>query len=266
MTRKRTPKWLVAASQHPGGLPRGEKPDWISRVLTRAGALAPDQLEAALAAGRATVNGKPAREPLTLVRQTDTVLLDGAPVPFRPGTQVLMLHKLGNTICTVRDPDGHRTVFELLLPQLPVELSRFGWHCVGRLDLDTTGLLLFTNDERFVGHATAPASHLPKRYLATVQGEPTEEKLQPLRDGMTLHDGPTRPALARVRGPAQVELTVSEGRNHQVKRMLGGVGLPVKSLHREAVGGLVLDVAPGAFRALSLEEIRGALQFQDARG
>lgn len=265
MTRKRTPKWLVAASQHPGGLPRGEKPDWIARVLTRAGALAPEALAEALAQGRATINGKPARAPLTLVRAGDEVRLDGQVVPFCPETRVLMHHKRAGTVCTTRDPDGHRTVFEVLLPQLPAELSRFGWHCVGRLDLDTTGLLLFTNDERFVGHATSPATHLPKRYLATVQSPPDEARLQPLREGLTLHDGPTRPAQARFRAPGLVELTVSEGRNHQVKRMLGAVGLPVKALHREAVGQLVLDLPLGGWRALTPDEIRGALQFQDAR-
>jgi 23S rRNA pseudouridine2605 synthase/16S rRNA pseudouridine516 synthase len=264
MTRKRVPKWLQAVNAHPGGLPRGEKPDWISRVLARAGALPPSELDAALAAGRATLNGKPARAPLTLVRATDEVRLDGQPVEFRPAVRVLVLHKPANTICTVRDPDGHRTVFEVLLPQLPPELARYGWHCVGRLDLDTTGLLLFTNDERFVGHATAPSTHLPKRYLARVKGGGGEAQLQPLREGMQLHDGATRPAQARFREADLVELTLSEGRNHQVKRMLGAVGLPVQALHREAVGGLELDVPVGGFRELSAAEIREALRFEPA--
>lgn len=261
MARKRTPKWLVAASQHPGEWPKGQKPDWISRVLGRAGVVPPEGLEAALAAGRATINGRPARELLTLVRASDEVRFDGALVPYRPPPRVLMLHKPPQTVCTTRDPDGHRTVFDVLQPALPAGLARFTWLCVGRLDRDTTGLLLFTSDERFVGHATAPDKELPKRYLATVRGEPDEAKLQQLREGIVLHDGPTRPAMARLRGPGLVELTITEGRNHQVKRMLGAVGLPVKALHREAVGALELDVPEGGLRELSLDEIRGALRF-----
>jgi len=264
VTRNRIPKWLVAASQHPGGLPRGEKPDWISRVLTRAGAVAPGELDAALAASRATINGKAAREPLTLARATDDIRFDGQPVAFRPPTRVLMFHKAANLVCSSRDPDGHRTVFDALLPRLSPELSRFGWHCVGRLDLDTTGLLLFTNDERFVGHATAPATHLAKRYVAEVKGVPDEAKLQRLREGIELHDGPARPAQANLRSPSVVELTVSEGRNHQVKRMLGAVGLPVVKLHREAVGELVLDVPVGQYRELGPDEVRVALRFAPA--
>lgn len=261
MPRKRTPKWLVAASQHPGEWPRGEKPDWISRVLGRAGLVAPSELAAALQAGRATVNGKVAREPLTLVRATDEVRFDGQVVPYRPAPRVLMFHKPGNTICTTNDPDGHRTVFEALEKVLPPALSHFGWHCVGRLDLDTTGLLLFTSDERVVGHATAPDKNLPKRYVATVSGPNEEERLQKLREGIVLHDGPTRPAQARFRAPGVVELTLTEGRNRQVKRMLGAVGLPVLQLHREAIGGLVLDVPLGELRELTPEEIRSGLGF-----
>jgi len=264
MTRKRVPKWLVAASQHPGGLPAGEKPDWVSRVLSRAGVVPPSALAHALGAGQVTVNGRAVHAPLTLVRATDVVRFQGEPVPFRPACRVLVFHKTGNLICTERDPDGHRTVFEALLPQLPPELARYGWHCVGRLDLHTTGLLLFTNDERFVGHATAPATHLPKRYLATVRGPSDDARLQPLRDGIVLHDGPTRPAQAAFRSEGVVALTLSEGRNHQVKRMLGAVGLPVIALHREAVGELSLDVPPGAWRELTATEIRAALGFEPA--
>ena len=207
-------------------------------MLTRAGLVAPAELAAALDAGRATINGKPARAPLTLARATDDIRFDGQPVAFRPPTRVLVFHKPANTICTASDPDGHRTVFEVLASALTPELARYGWHCVGRLDLDTTGLLLFTNDERFVGHATSPASHLPKRYLATVAESATDDQLDPIRRGIDLHDGPARPANAALRSPGLVELTFSEGRNHQVKRMLGAVGLPVRALHREAVGAL----------------------------
>jgi len=148
---------------------------------------------------------------------------------------------------------------------LTPELLGFAWHAVGRLDRDTTGLLLFTTDERFVAHATAPATHLPKRYLATVGADPTPERLAPLLAGIALADGPARPAAAKVRGPRVVELTLTEGRNHQVKRMLGAVGLPVLALHREAIGALALDVTPGQARALTDAEVEELLGFVPRR-
>ena len=135
---------------------------------------------------------------------------------------------------------------------------------LGRLDPDTTGLLLFTNDERFVGHATAPEKELPKRYVAIVTGPTEDARLQHLREGITLHDGPARPAKAVFRSTGQVELTITEGRNHQVKRMLGAVGLPVRQLHREATGEVVLDVPLGALRELTPDEIRRGLRYERA--
>src|SRR5262249_38600403 len=146
--------------------------------------------------------------------------------------------------------DRRGTVFDVLLPQLTEEQARYGWHAVGRLDVDTTGLLLFTNDERFVAHATSPETHPPKRYLATVHEKVTGAMLEPRRQGVTRDDGPARPASARVREKGLVELTLTEGRNHQVKRMLAAVGLPVLALHREAVGALALDVPEGCYREL----------------
>ncbi|HZH03322.1 MAG TPA: pseudouridine synthase, partial [Myxococcaceae bacterium] len=159
------------------------------------------------------------------------------------------------------DPEGVGTVFECLAQRLPPELPPHGWHTVGRLDRNTTGLLLFTNDEWLVAHVTSPKTHLPKRYLARVSGTPTEEKLDPLRGGILLEDGPTLPAGARLCEDGRVELTLTEGRNHQVKRMLGAVGLPVLALHRQAVGALVLDVPEGAVRLLTEDEVRQSLGY-----
>jgi 23S rRNA pseudouridine2605 synthase/16S rRNA pseudouridine516 synthase len=262
MARKRTPKWLQAAKQP--GFTAGAKPDWVSRVLSRAGALPPAQVEAALAAGRVTVAGRAALKGMVLVRPGDEVRLDGRLVSLEAPTRVLMLHKPAGLVTSIRDEEGQGTVFEHLLARLPTELGRYGWHAVGRLDRNTTGLLLFTNDERFVTFATAPATHLPKRYLATVSGKLDDEKLEPLRRGLVLDDGPARPAAARVRAPNQVELTLTEGRNHQVKRMLGAVGLPVLALHREAVGQLELDLPEGKWRELTAEELRLRLGFNAA--
>jgi 23S rRNA pseudouridine2605 synthase/16S rRNA pseudouridine516 synthase len=223
--------------------------------------LPPEEIERALAAGRVTVAGRPARQAMVLVRPGDEVRLDGELVSHAPPVRVLMLHKPTGLVTAPHDPEGIGTVFEHLKQALPPELRGYGWHAVGRLDRNTTGLLLFTNDERFVTFATAPATHLPKRYLATVSGQVDEGKLQRLRQGVTLDDGPTRPAEASLRGPNLIALTLTEGRNHQVKRMLGAVGLPVLALHREAVGQLVLDLPEGQWRELTREELTSQLGF-----
>lgn len=244
----------------PGSAP--ERPQWLSRVLARAGALAPGEIDQAVRAGRVSVAGRPARGPMTLVGPGDAVRLDGRLVPFRAKTLALMFHKPAGVVVAADDPEGRGTAFGLLIAALPPALSRIGWHAVGRLDRDTTGLLLFTNDERLVGFATQPQTHLPKRYLAQVQGVPTEERLEPLRRGQLLDDGPCRPAEARLRAPGLVELTLTEGRHHQVKRMLGAIGLPVRRLHREAVGTLLLDLPEGAWRSLTDAEIAEGLGFR----
>ena len=148
-------------------------------------------------------------------------------------------------------------------PKLPPELRGYEWHAVGRLDRDTTGLLLFTNEERLGVHATAPRTHLPKRYEVQVAVSPSEGALRRLREGVELEEGLTRPAEARLRGPGVVELVLTEGRHHQVKRMLEAVGHPVLGLHREAMGTVTLDVPEGSWRLLTEDEVTRGLGFQD---
>lgn len=255
---RKLPKWLEAARQRPPG----EGDDWLARALSRAGALPFGEAEAAVQAGRVTVDGRVVRQPLAPVTATSHVTLDGTPVDVRPTTRVLLFHKPAGLVTAGSDAEGQGTVFEALRRALPPELQGYGWHAVGRLDRDTTGLLLFTNDERFVAHATRPETHLPKRYVARVGAKVTEAKLAQLRAGVTLEPGVTsKPAGAQARADDVVELTLTEGRYHQVKRMLNAVGLPTLTLHREAVGGLLLDVEEGALRELSAEEIRGALGY-----
>lgn len=255
--RPKTPKWLNAARA------RGAsgKPDWLSRALARAGALPLKEAEAAIAGGRVKVDGKVVTAPFAPVSADADVRLDGVRVDVAPVTKVVVFHKPAGLVTSDHDPEGIGTVFDALGRVLPPALQGFQWHAVGRLDRDTTGLLLFTNDERFVAHATAPETHLPKRYLARVSGTPTEEKLQPLRAGLALDDGLTRPAEAALLADGRVALTLTEGRNHQVKRMLGAVGLPVLALHREAVGRLALDVPEGACRLLSDAEVADQLSY-----
>jgi len=240
-----------------------ERQDWISRALARAGVMTLPEAEEAIRAGRVKLSGRVVRQPFAVLQPGEDVRVDGHKVLIRRETRVLAFHKPSGVVTAPED--GHSkgdTAFTLLSAQLPAELAGFGWHAVGRLDRNTTGLLLFTNDERFVAHATSPATHLPRRYVAEVQGHATEEKLQPLRDGMELDDGPARPAKADLVDAAHVSVTLTEGRFHQVKRMLGAVGLPVRRLHRASVGGLELDVPEGTFRELTQDEVRSALGFQ----
>jgi 23S rRNA pseudouridine2605 synthase/16S rRNA pseudouridine516 synthase len=266
MARNKTPKWLEAA-RHSGKARPAGKPDWLSRALARAGVLPLPDAERAIREGRVTLSGRTVREPLAPLRPNEEVRLDGQAVSVAPVTRVLMFHKPAGVVTSTQDPEGKGTVFERLFTALPNELRGFGWHAVGRLDRNTTGLLLFTNDERFVAHATSPATHLPKRYVAHVLGKADEAKLEPLRKGIRLHDGPARPAVVQLRAPGVVALTLTEGRNHQVKRMLGEVGLPVTALHREAVGAITLDVDEGKLRQLTDEEVREGLGFDPvARG
>lgn len=260
---KAPPRWLEAARLRGDGAGG----DWLSRALARAGVMPLDEAEVAIAARRVTLDGRVATEALAPVREGSKVTVDGHPVSLAWRTRVLVFHKPAGLITQGTDPERIGTVFEGLRAVLPLALNRFGWHCVGRLDRDTTGLLLFTNDERFVQHATSPETHLDKRYVATVGAGVTDEKLAPLRRGVRIDEGElTRPAKATVRGSDAVELVLTEGRFHQVKRMLNAVGVPTLALHREAVGRLELDVPEGQVRELGDDEVAAKLGFTPRRG
>ncbi len=256
--KNKPPKWLVAArtSGATGG-------DWLSRALSRAGVLPLAQAEEAIAHGRVTVDSKVMKEPLAPVTVGKTrVTVDERVVSLAWRTRVLMMHKPAGVVTHGSREKGMHTVYDVLVSAMPHELQRFGWHSVGRLDVDTTGLLLFSNDEKFVGHATSPDTKLPKRYVARVGGEVTPEKLERLRNGVRIDDGrDTAPAKAKARGDDSVELTLTEGRFHQVKRMLNAVNLATLKLHREAVGTLEVDIAEGTVRELTDDEIQDKLNF-----
>lgn len=261
MKSKKTPRWLEAARLRQKAVSPGERADWLARALGRAGVMPRAEAEQAIRAGRVEVGGRVEREPFAPMQPGVEVRVDGQVRALQAPLHVLMVHKPAGLVVAGTDPEGVGTVFEHLRGVLPGELLRFEWYAVGRLDRDTTGLLLFTNDERVVRHGTSPEKHLPKRYVADVAGRPTEEALARLRQGLVLEDGPTRPAQARLLGPERVELVLTEGRHHQVKRMLAAVGHPVRTLHREAVGGVSLDVPVGSWRAVTREELERGLGF-----
>ncbi|MBF5043895.1 rRNA pseudouridine synthase [Aggregicoccus sp. 17bor-14] len=267
MKRTRVPRWLQAARLRPPGQEAESEGRWLTRALARAGVLPLAEAEAAVRAGRVEVAGSVEREPLRPLAPGAAVRLDGRLLELEAApAHVLLLHKPAGLVVAGADPEGRGTVFEHLRRVLPPALQGFEWYAVGRLDRDTTGLLLFTNAPELISRIAAPDRALPKRYVAGVEGLPAEAALARLRDGLVLEDGPTRPALARLRDDGRVELTLTEGRHHQVKRMLAAVGHPVRTLHREAVGEVALDVPEGGWRLLTEAEREQGLRLVEPGG
>ncbi|HZO95887.1 MAG TPA: pseudouridine synthase [Gaiellaceae bacterium] len=219
----------------------------LNAWLARAGVASRRKADDLIKAGRVTVNGEPGRLN-TFVSAHDRVELDGRPLAQQRLAYVL-LHKPAGVVTTARDPQGRRTVVDLVgHPSRVVP--------VGRLDADTTGALLLTNDGELAHRLAHPSREVDKVYVAEVEGDPPPEALARLERGVELEDGRTAPARARRLGPGRVELTVHEGRKHQVKRMLDAVGHPVRRLHRSAYAGLTLEgLERGAWRELEPSEV-----------
>jgi 23S rRNA pseudouridine2605 synthase len=219
----------------------------LNAFLARAGIASRRRADELIKAGRVTVNGKPGQLN-TVVGAHDRVEVDGREVA-RQRLRYVLLHKPAGVVTTARDPQGRPTVVELV-PGEPRVVP------VGRLDADTTGALLLTNDGQLAHRLAHPRYGVEKTYVAEVEGDPGEEALRRLREGVELDDGHTAPARARGLGPGRVELVLHEGRKHQVKRMLAAVGHPVVRLHRPAYAGLTLEgLEPGACRELEPSEV-----------
>ena len=252
----------------------GEGHPWtmrLQRFLARAGVASRRGSEDLITAGRVSVNGAVVTELGTKVTLgADEVAVDGRTVAMGEGPVYLMLHKPAGYLTTMADPQGRPCVAEL------VPRERFpGLFPVGRLDKDTTGLLLFTTDGDTGNRLLHPSFHVPKRYLALVDGRLADEELEPLRRGITLDDGPCRPAPCAIfrRTSAcelwpddartieegtvtPVSIELREGRKNQVKRMFGAIHHPVIRLHRDRMGPLTLgELAAGAWRELEETEI-----------
>src|SRR5919197_4370861 len=219
----------------------------LNAYLARSGFASRRGADELIKTGRVRGNGGPGRLN-TFVRTGDTVELDGEPVTAQRLAYVL-LHKPAGVVTTVRDPQRRPTVVGLVGHEARVVP-------VGRLDADTTGALLLTNDGPLAHRLAHPRYEVEKVYEAEVEGEPADEALRRLREGVELEDGRTAPARVRRRGPSRVELAIHEGRKHQVKRMLVAVGHPVVRLHRSRYAGLALDaLEPGEWRELGGEEV-----------
>jgi 23S rRNA pseudouridine2605 synthase len=220
----------------------------LNAFLARAGVASRRRADELIKAGRVTVNGAPCQLN-TVVGAHDRVEVDGQEVE-RQRLRYLLLHKPAGVITTARDPQGRRTVVELV-PAEPRVVP------VGRLDADTTGALLLTNDGQLAHRLAHPRYGVEKTYVAEIEGDADEDALRRLREGVELDDGPTAPARARRLGPGRVELVLHEGRKHQVKRMLAAVGHPVTRLQRSGYAALTLEgLEPGAFRELEPSEVQ----------
>lgn len=231
----------------------------LERLLSKAGVCSRTRAREFIVAGRVRVNGVVIVDPEAWFDSArDAITLDGRPI----GTSVtqaervvIALHKPRGHVTTRSDPDGRPTVYDLVA-------DCGAWVVpVGRLDLDTSGLLLFTNDTRLADLLTSPASHVEKLYEVEVRPRLADEALERLRRGVVLHDGPTRPARVEKlgdRGPAtRFRIGITEGKNRQVRRMVKEVGSRVEKLARVAIGPLELgDLARGTWRALRDAEVR----------
>jgi 23S rRNA pseudouridine2605 synthase len=220
----------------------------LNAYLARAGVASRRKADDLIKAGRVTVNGAPG-ELNTFVESRDRVEVDGRQVA-KQGLTYVLLHKPAGVVTTARDPQRRPTVVELVRDATARVVP------VGRLDADTTGALLLTNDGELAHRLAHPRYEVEKVYEAEVEGELSDEALRQLEQGVELGDGPTAPAHARRLAPAIVELAIHEGRKHQVKRMLAAVGHPVRRLHRSRYAGLTLEgLEAGAWRELERSEV-----------
>jgi pseudouridine synthase len=220
----------------------------LNAYLARAGIASRRGAEELIRAGRVRVNGEVAGL-ATFIEGADRVEVDGEEVGPEPLTYVL-LHKPAGVVTTASDPHGRPTVVGLVSHERRVVP-------VGRLDADTTGVLLLTNDGPLAHRLMHPRYEVDKVYEVDVEGEPSDEALARLAQGIELDDGTTAPAEVKRLAPGRLELTIHEGRKHQVKRMLAAVGHPVTRLHRSSYASLTADgLEPGEWRELSAAEVK----------
>ena len=223
----------------------------LNAYLARTGVASRRGADELIKTGRVRVNGVRG-ELNTFVEEGDVVDLDGRLLVPQQLAYVL-LHKPAGVVTTASDPHDRPTVVGLVDHEVRVVP-------VGRLDADTTGALLLTNDGDLAHRLAHPRYQVDKVYEAEVEGEPADDAIAALAEGIELDDGFTASAQVRRLGPSRVELSIHEGRKHQVKRMFEAVGHPVRRLHRSCYAGLTADdLAPGAWRELAVDEV-GALR------
>jgi 23S rRNA pseudouridine2605 synthase len=234
---------------------RAQRGTPLDRLLSKSGAGSRAEARRWIAEGRVAVDGRIVTDAGRVVDPASRrVALNGE--PLRPAGQVyLLVHKPKGYVTTYRDPEGRKTVYDLLPGR-----DRYLFPA-GRLDLETSGLIVMTNDSAFADALTDPSRGVPKTYVVKASKRLSDGQLAALREGMTLGDGPTRPArVTRLRDPGGrtvFEITITEGRNRQVRRMVHALGAKVLSLARVAIGPVLLaDLPAGSSRPLAPGELR----------
>ena len=235
----------------------------LQKVLAHAGVGSRRAVEEMIVAGRIRVNGKRAELGRRIDPEKDKVEVDGSIVPLRAELAYYLLNKPEGVVTTADDPEGRTTVIDL------VDAADRVWP-VGRLDIGSEGAIILTNDGDLTLRLTHPRYHVPRTYLAQVQGSVGHKVLGKLARGIELEDGPTAPArvglVERLPGGSLIEITIHEGRNRQVRRMFEAVGHPVTRLVRRAIGPLELGrLKPGDFRRLSPTEIQSLYKASDTK-
>jgi 23S rRNA pseudouridine2605 synthase len=219
----------------------------LAKYLAHAGVASRRGAEELIAEGRVTISGERVTDPARDVDEASAVALDGRPLAGAEPRVLYALHKPTGVVSTARDTHGRRTVLDLV----PARGLRL--YPVGRLDADSSGLILLTNDGELANRLTHPRFEVPKTYRAKLGGPPVGERaIRALRAGVKLEDGPTAPARVRRVSANVIDLTIHEGRNRQVRRMCAAVGHPVLALVRTSFGPLQLaGLEAGAHRRLS---------------
>lgn len=248
------PTAAEVAGQHPSDEPEepeeqreGER---LQKVLARIGYGSRRACEDLIAAGRVTVDGRTAELGDRVDVDTALVAVDGVPAPVAPDLVHYLLNKPAGVITTAEDPQGRPTVLQLVPPEPRV-------FPVGRLDAQTEGLLIMTNDGPLAQLLAHPSHGVPKEYVAEVEGVPSPGALRQLRHGVELDDGITAPAVVGSVSPGVLRIVIHEGRNRQVRRMCEAVGYPVRRLVRTRIGPLSdRDLRPGRWRPLRPDEVR----------
>jgi 23S rRNA pseudouridine2605 synthase len=244
--------WLAEVA---GTADTGER---LQKVLAKSGLGSRRSCELLIVEGRVRVNGAPARLGQRADSAHDHIEVDGIPLPVREGLAYYLLNKPAGVVCSAADPQGRKTVLDLL-PESPRVFP------VGRLDITSEGLLVLTNDGELAFQLTHPSFGFTKEYVVEVEGKFSKDAIGHLRRGVQLVDGITAPAKVSVLAPNSARISIHEGRNRQVRRMCEAVGNPVRRLVRTRIGPLSDPaLAPGTWRDLTVREVRDL--WQAARG
>jgi len=257
---------MTSAPQSPSSTPDGER---IAKVIARAGICSRREAEKLIADGRVTVDGKVLKSPAFNVTGRETIIVDGKKLPAQEPTRLWRYYKEAGLVTTARDPEGRPTVFQKLPPDMPRVVS------VGRLDVNTEGLLLLTNDGELARLLELPSTGWTRRYRVRAYGAVTQADLDRMKNGMTVEGvryGPIEASLDKVQGSnVWLTLGLKEGKNREVKRVLGALGLRVNRLIRLSFGPFQIgDLQPGEVKQVPnrvlMDQLGGhAAQFEQKK-